>query len=357
MMQQYNRKQLCRNFQRGSCQYGERCKFVHSNATQSQRSAATNQHPNPFGFGVQTNSLPNAFPNKQHHHQQFKPGENKWSRFSPTPTPAAPSSRQPDNQAQSSNHTCTDPVSCKRIIAEDFENERPLWKLTCYTHRRNAICDIVGDIGFEELRAVAYDDAKHGLSLQSVVEKERNLLHSKLMEFDNLLRNPYRGPLNSASASQSPFPGSAPNAFSVTPQNIAPPSVSGFSQLGTSPNTGFGTRSFVPSNNAFGQPNSFTNNLPSANASFSNSGVVSVPSNQISAFAVSTPNPSSYSNQAPMLLSGPIPSTIAVERATMNIKSVENFQSKPASADVSIWLKEKWMPGEIPEEAPPDAFV
>lgn len=32
-------------------------------------------------------------------------------------------------------------------------------------------CDMVGDVSFEELRAAAYDDAKRGLSLQSVVRK------------------------------------------------------------------------------------------------------------------------------------------------------------------------------------------
>lgn len=31
---------------------------------------------------------------------------------------------------------CTDGESCKRQIAEDFQNERPLWKLTCYGHSK-----------------------------------------------------------------------------------------------------------------------------------------------------------------------------------------------------------------------------
>lgn len=31
--------------------------------------------------------------------------------------------------------------------------------------------DIIGDTSYEELRAAAYDDAKRGLSLQSIVRK------------------------------------------------------------------------------------------------------------------------------------------------------------------------------------------
>ena len=34
---------------------------------------------------------------------------------------------------------CTDGESCKRQIAEDFQNERPLWKLTCYGHNKKYV--------------------------------------------------------------------------------------------------------------------------------------------------------------------------------------------------------------------------
>lgn len=37
----------------------------------------------------------------------------------------------------------------------------------------SAPCDIVGDISYEELRAMAYEDAKNGMSFQSIV---RNLI-------------------------------------------------------------------------------------------------------------------------------------------------------------------------------------
>nr|KJB74813.1 hypothetical protein B456_012G009900 [Gossypium raimondii] len=290
----HNKKEACRNFQRGSCQYGERCKFLHviqqqpkSNAFGFGTQAISHQQqkPNPFGFGVQNNAQSkgaNDFGNKQ---SQFK---NTWTRSSASS--GAPSLRQPDNQPQATNHRCNDPESCKRIIAEDFEHERPLWKLTCYSHWKNSPCDIVGDVSYEELRAAAYDDAKRGLSLQSIIERERNLLNSKLVEFENFLRNPYRGPAGSAAAQQIPFPGATTIVLSPTTQNtVAPQS------------------NVPPSSPAF------------LNVSLSNSE--------------------------------------AVGREATNVQLGNNLPTTVASGDSNIWLKEKWTPGEIPEEAPPDAYV
>ncbi|OMO53220.1 hypothetical protein CCACVL1_28802 [Corchorus capsularis] len=326
----------------------------------------------------------NSFGNKQN---QFK---NTWSRSSANS--GAPSLRQPDNQPQATNHQCTDPDSCKRIIAEDFENERPLWKLTCYSHWKNFPCDIVGDVSYEELRAAAYNDSKDGLSLQSIVERERNLHNSKLAEFENLLRNPYRGPAGSTVAQQIPFPGVTASAFNPIAQNSAPsvpPSVSSFSQLGASLNTGLAVRPSVQSNNASWQPFSFsssaqassvfaTNSVPMPNsfsfgnqqpnhslsvaaftnnlASFSNSSATSTSINQFSAPAVPTLNLSSASTQPPTLFNVSN-STSRTEGQAATDVLLGNLPRNIASGDSSIWLKEKWMPGEIPEEAPPDAYV
>uniref|UniRef100_A0A7N0UCV3 C3H1-type domain-containing protein n=1 Tax=Kalanchoe fedtschenkoi TaxID=63787 RepID=A0A7N0UCV3_KALFE len=187
-------KQLCRYYQRGSCQYGARCKFAHeieqpskpNNSfgfgvqqnpgsvqqqnnpfgfgvqsglnSQSQHSRSAQQQPNPFGFGVKGNN------------PSSKPFDNKWSRVSANPgTGAAASSRKGDGQSPAATHSCTDPDSCKKQIAEDFEHERPLWKLTCYSHHKYAPCDITGDVSYEELRMSAYDDAKSGMSLPAIV--------------------------------------------------------------------------------------------------------------------------------------------------------------------------------------------
>ena len=72
------------------------------------------------------------------------------------------------------------------------------------------------------------------------VERERNLVNSKIVEFDNFLRKPSAVPPNSTLASQSPFSGARPNAFSGTAQNSAPPLVTSFSQLGPSQIGGLG---------------------------------------------------------------------------------------------------------------------
>ncbi|XP_023520667.1 zinc finger CCCH domain-containing protein 16 [Cucurbita pepo subsp. pepo] len=375
------KKEPCRNFQRGSCQYGERCKFLHvtqqpqkpSNfGSGMQTSSQPQQKPNPFGFGVHSTGQSKAAVDSGSKQNQYKLYDNKWTRSS-TPTGNAPS-RKPDNQPASANHICTDGESCKRQIAEDFQNERPLWKLTCYGHSKSQPCDIVGDVSYEELRAIAYDEAKRGISLQSIVERERNLLNSKLSEFESLLHKPYVTPLNRASGNQSSLSGT--NSLSVQPssQNSGPPSLSSFSQLGASLNTGFGARPSNPPNNAFGQPVQFSSspensstfgatNFPSTNAG-AVGGVFGsqVPSQTFGNSTLSGFNNSGITNAGSNLLSSPaiptkFPSTDAGGQILSNAQLVNKLQQENSSVDVSIWLKEKWVPGEIPEVAPPDAVV
>nr|GMD85276.1 Zinc finger CCCH domain-containing protein 16 [Ipomoea batatas] len=235
-----------------SCHYGDRCKFLHvtqqqpkpnvfgfgsQSGTQFQRTNFQQQQqpPNPFGFGVQNSSQSRGANDVGLKQNQHKPFENKWIRSSANASNT--SARQPDNQQAAANHVCTDPESCKRQIIEDFQNEKPLWNLTCYGHRKNGPCDVIGDVSYEELRVAAYDDAKRGLNLQSIVERERGLITSKLAEFDNLVRNSYSASANSAfgSGSQSPLFGASQN---VTTSAQSPPLTSSFSQLGAFLNTG-----------------------------------------------------------------------------------------------------------------------
>lgn len=403
------RKEPCRNFQRGSCQYGDRCKFLHVTQQQqkpnpfglgAQGASQFNhqqQKPNPFGFGVQSASQFNqqqqtqnsfgfgvenssqskgTFDSKNQSPIKDQPFNNKWTRFSPISSGNLTPAHQTDNQHQVANHKCTDPESCKRLIAEDFEHERPLWRLTCYGHTKNLPCDIYGDISYEELRAAAYEDARMGKSLQAIVERERNLLNSKMVEFENLLRNPYVIPSNPSSSVLSPFPGTNNIAPSVVIQNNSPISVSSFRQLGPSINSGSNTRPFAASPNAFGQPSPMQMSNPfggfgTSGSTFGSSGTSGSQPSTYSFGSSQIPNnlninnavnfgSSISSSQVPLfnfpnsannLSTNPINMPKDATNATGDDKKLVGPE------EMAIWLKEKWKQGEIPEEPPPDSVI
>ncbi|XP_027355924.1 zinc finger CCCH domain-containing protein 46 isoform X2 [Abrus precatorius] len=371
-------RDICRNFQRGSCKYGDRCRYLHALQPQrkpnvhgfgGQGSSHQQQNSNPFGFGSHAASAShqqqktnpfgfgssqlNGVSHSESRPNQFKSFENKWNRQSSKP-------QKSDNNSQPVNHQCTDPDICKRQIAEDFEQEKPLWILTCYSHCKGAPCDIIGDISYEELRAAAYEDAKNGMSLQSIVEKERNILKSKLVEFEKLLSEPYKMPLNSSLDSQKhQSVGVNANPFSNTSQNNGPLSVSSFSQLGASLNMGF-ERPSAPLTNTLAQPsflgsggNSFTSNTANLNIS----GIFSAQSSTYSRPVELTmfPGSTSTSQQTSIAFNNSGPTTMF--QTTPDVQLLNKSQVENVSGDVSIWLKEKWNPGEIPEEAPPDTLV
>ncbi|KAK4343323.1 hypothetical protein RND71_036417 [Anisodus tanguticus] len=422
------RKEPCRNFMRGSCQYGERCKFQHaapqqpkpnpfgfgSQSTNFQSTNMQQTKSNPFGFGVQSNSQPRGSNDLGLKQNQYKPFENKWTRSANT---NSSSSKQSDNQPVAPNHTCTDPESCRRQIVEDFNNEKPMCESLTYFLVFGP-CDITGDVSYEELRAAAYDDAKRGQSLTSIVERERRLVNSKVAEFENLLRNPYASPSTSApnaqshfpgsapsaslsaqspfpggapsaslsaqspfpggapSASlsaQSPFPGAAPNA-SLSAQNSFPPSASSFSQLGALLNTGVST----PTNNTFGQPSSLGNSFKTSSSSgaanafsFGNaSGSFGFgsqvptqsqqnpfsPSNNLFSTSTTSPHfPNPSGGQLPTPSQGLFAASVMAAPASINLTSAASTED--FSGDNSIWTKKEWKIGEIPEEAPPDRYV
>ncbi|CAN6176868.1 unnamed protein product [Urochloa humidicola] len=393
------RQELCRNFQRGSCKYGAQCRFVHASSQQQQQQ----QKPNPFGFGSsqQQQQKPNPFgfgsgsrqqqqPSFGSQFQQQKPNpfgfgvqgaaakpfQNKWVRDPSAPT-KQPEAAQPPPAAHTS---CTDPESCKQQIAEDFKNETPLWKLTCYAHLRSGPCDITGDISFEELRAKAYEEGRQGHPLQSIVEGERNLQNAKLMEFTNFLNNPR------VSVSQTPsfpttasFPEVKNNPSFGVPQTNGPPVFSSFSQVGAG-NFGSGPRTSpgVPTNTLFGQ--SVQANQPAfpaptfgrSDMKFGVSGPFGSQISQQSSGSLQGSSTSSVGNfpkppagyqqspssshhrdidrQSQDLLSGIVAPTSAINQAPVE-------DNKNESQDDSIWLKEKWSIGEIPLGEPPQRHI
>uniref|UniRef100_A0A803MER6 C3H1-type domain-containing protein n=1 Tax=Chenopodium quinoa TaxID=63459 RepID=A0A803MER6_CHEQI len=376
------KKEPCRNFLRGSCRFGDKCKFSHATQQQPKSNAfgfgsqtATpfqQQKPNPFGFGVQNSGSSGGFgqPNSN------KPFENKWVR-----------SEQPQNQSQAASHKCTDPDSCKRQIAEDFQNESPLWKLTCYGHFKYFPCDITGDISYEELRAVAYDDAKRGTSLQSIV----SLLPSLLNEA--LICSLPSTPSNSAfgqSQGPGPFGGnSAPSGpfgtqVSAQPGGILPAAnKSGFGNSGMSSQGIFGTQvpaqpggSFAANTSGFfgnsamrGQEaggNTFT---PPA-VGFGNIGM----NNQGPQVPVQTggapitSNAGGFGNSGINSQGSQLPSTSsvsldiqtpAVNNSTTTFngfvgangvqQTIDNNPLEISAVDASIWLKQEWKLGERPD--------
>ncbi|XP_068637698.1 zinc finger CCCH domain-containing protein 46 isoform X2 [Aristolochia californica] len=398
------KKEPCRNFQRGSCQYGDRCKFLHVTQQQPQQQLKPNpfgfgvqngsqsfptnqqqqQKPNPFGFGAHSSTQSKSGLDPGHRYQnQVKPFENKWNRFSALAAGASAPTQQNDTQSQAVNHKCTDPEVCKQQIIEDLQNERPLWKLTCYGHCKNHPCDIHGDISYEELRACAYEDAKQGLNLQSIIDRERSLLNSKLIEFENLLRNPYAIPQHPSSSVPNMNNGTSSIGLPFGGQNSVPP-VTSFSQLGSTLNSGSGNRTFFPSNNAFGQSNLFSAPNPSSATLGTSSPMFKSPGSfgsqhSILPFGSGPTSNVQNLNMTPMdagsnpFSTSPVATSGFLSSTNNQLASVfkasdtnvvgqaslaaQSLDAKESGKDTSIWLKTEWKRGEIPEEAPPSAFT
>ncbi|KAI5080086.1 hypothetical protein GOP47_0005565 [Adiantum capillus-veneris] len=399
-----NRTPVCRDFLRGSCRFGSRCKFSH-NTSQQQRQ----QSSNPFGFGAKNQG------------QQQPKGGNYYS-------PVA-SQRQDKNQSQVAvkEHRCNDPKECKQQIKEDLEHELPaFWRLTCYAHGKFLPNDIAGDVSFEELRAHAYAVGKQGMPIDSVVQNERNMFNAKKKEFGFLLNNPYSGPASSGSSgsftnsplqqeaskmsfatitpvfSSSPFPTSNSLAGSTGP-------LSGFGDVKESGGFSFGlgapsgTANVVTASNplspltppapgfSFGARTSDPG--PSMQGSFPQNAFSSSPQ------LVSGFGQSSFNFNPPIGNPSPAPhnlfwegnpfqaaketemsdSVVPLNQQNLGVKGTENpmtqmvagltshtnytsfSSSRPAApfsqqnedTKADVWLKANWDLGEVPEEEPP----
>lgn len=181
------RTEVCREFVRGNCRFGSRCKFSHDTSQQQRQ-----QPTSPFGFGVR---------NRGQHQPILNKGGNYYS-----PLTSSPRKDKAPPQILIKEHRCTDVKDCKLQIKEDLENEQPIcWRLTCYAHGKYLVNDVGGDVSFEELRSHAYAAGKQGMPFDSVVQNERSLLAAKRKEFDHLLKNFPSGPASSSIG----FPGTS----------------------------------------------------------------------------------------------------------------------------------------------------
>ncbi|KAI5659070.1 hypothetical protein M9H77_27863 [Catharanthus roseus] len=230
-------------------------------------------------------------------------------------------------------------------------------------------CDIVGDLSYEELRAAAYDDAKRGLNLQSIVEKERNLLNSKLLEFENLVRNPFKSQPNSALNPQNPLQSGIQNA-PVISTSSNPPAFSSFSQFGASVNSG--AAAAAAPNSLFGQSNPFQNNSQTSSTFQTNSSS----SGALGSFGSQFPHQlfgshsSSFGSNSVSVQKNPFPTSATSLQisasagdnsgpsslpngigSSMNMNNLRTHTATESKGgDDSIWMKEEWSIGESLEE-------
>lgn len=107
-----------------------------------------------------------------------------------------------------------------------------------YLHREIRKADICNSYWWSKMLSLRSFSSCCPIVVQ--VDRERSLVNSKVIEFENLCKSP-RVPQNLASANQNSIPRSGPNAFSQNAPSSAP-TVSSFCQLGTSLNIGVGSR-------------------------------------------------------------------------------------------------------------------
>lgn len=401
------RTEVCREFVRGNCRFGSRCKFFHDTSQQQRQ-----QPSSPFGFGAKSQGQ---------HQPTFNKGGNYYA-------PLTSSQRKEKAQPQTpiKEHRCTDLRECKLQIKEDLENEQPVfWRLTCYAHGKYLANDVGGDVSFEELRAHAYAAGKQGVPFDSVVQNERSMLAAKKKEFDDLLKNPSsgptssvrvfhgntiaqqeaskmsfgtatpsfasppfgssEGPLQNSSQSRSLFGSSAvkdsggfsfglgapsgaavtvPTSVPILSQSLPAPGFSfgmrstepGAFMQGSSPQSAFGSRSLPFS--GFGQDYSqFSPNFGHSNAASHSLFGSSIPTKIVQENEMSNSLFPSQNSQ-PFGVTHVLDTSMnqfMTEVTNQNTPAglLSQQLSGPSNDKADIWLKETWTLGEIPEEEPP----
>ncbi|KAL3623546.1 hypothetical protein CASFOL_032362 [Castilleja foliolosa] len=218
------------------------------------------------------------------------------------------------------------------------------------------------------------------------IDRERNLLNSKLVEFQNLVQRPFSTSSLATPSTQNPFSGGIANA-PVTNTGFSSPA-SSFGQLNASPNAGpaalpnytFGQSSVIQ-NHTSQPPNMFQTNNSSFNTSGAFGSKAPQPSVQ-SSFTFGTPSVSNSANtnqtnpfsnlantsvqtgnvfgkQTNFDSSGLNSASSAFGQPSISLQSIISTPNENPNVDDSLWKKAdwKWNVGEIPEDAPPDIYI
>ncbi|KAK9815931.1 hypothetical protein WJX72_012127 [[Myrmecia] bisecta] len=142
----------------------------------------------------------------------------------------------------------------RTLVRHDWQNERPMWPLTCYGHQRDQPNDIEGETSPEEVRWAQMEAARSGQSVQQLQGEFQAAVQAKDDQFQVLLRASRPPSLGGPPIPPTPALGSAP-VFGAS----APPSL-GFGQFGSQaapPGPAFGTPApaFMTGGGAFGGGN------------------------------------------------------------------------------------------------------
>ncbi|GJP83949.1 hypothetical protein CLOP_g14048 [Closterium sp. NIES-67] len=224
---------LCRDFQRGSCRWGARCKFVHQAPAPTQHAQRGNRYAELSGSGggggwggggrgQGGGGVEGGEEGAEGGVVQGREGVGAADCAARAQVIRGERGGRARGEA-STRLDCVDRLDCESIIAEDAEKERPLWRASVYAHWKYLPCDVGSDVSPEEARLLAYTQAQQGVPLPSIVASERAMLANADAAHAAFRSHRYTGPVRQ--------PPSAPPAMAFPPPPLPrlPPCVHGAS--------------------------------------------------------------------------------------------------------------------------------
>ncbi|GJP48674.1 hypothetical protein CLOM_g7959 [Closterium sp. NIES-68] len=381
---------LCRDFQRGSCRWGARCKFVHQAPAPTQHAQRQPLRRAQWGVGGG-----GGWGGGGRGQGGGGGGGGRGGRGGGSGAGQGGGGGQ---QIVQREHSCVDRLDCESIIAEDAEKERPLWRASVYAHWKYLPCDVGSDVSPEEARLLAYTQAQQGVPLPSIVASERAMLANADAAHAAFRSHRYTGPVRQ--------PPSAPPAMAFPPATFAPPSPPAFMAPPSAPSAPLGAggmlfgkvisqarpaTAMAPSPFSSSPISSFPTPQQPSPFPFGPSQALASPSPAASPFTPfsSAPSPFSPATPQPHLLFGqptaspfhPAPSSSPFATvpspapfaplAAASPSPLPSFPQPAAAVHVpgssaasvggvgggegSVWSSGRWRLGEIPEEEPPPA--